>query len=173
MSLTIKAQMPTDNGKTMTFHSGLGGTLIVGPATCEGYNCECSAEATVLTKGETDSWGWEPVYYCAACLAKANGESDSYGAALDVEDRAGFFYISECTNYDGYGDWNATFTSYRAAVAYLRDIEDRAAQWSGLYPNKGVQECQTAEAFAGVKARFARARRELEEELYGPDVDDV
>ena len=173
MALTIKARIPADNGKTIKFGAGPGGTLFVrGFEKCEGYNCACSNDAAVIVQGETDSFGWEPVYYCDDCLAKVDGENVSYEAALDVEDRAGFFYISEGTNYDGYGDWDATFTSYRAAVAYLRDIEDRAAQYGGLYPNNGVQECQTAEALEVVKARFARHRRELEEELYGA-ADDI
>lgn len=168
MALTIKARIPADNGKTLQFGSGPGGTLVVAPETCEGYNCTCSQPATVITQGETDSFGWEPNYYCAECLAKADSECDRYEDALDVADRAGFFYISEGTNYDGYGDWDATFTSYRAAVVYLRRIEDRAARYGGLYPNKGIQET-TAEGLEVVKARFARARRELEAELYGDE----
>jgi hypothetical protein len=173
MALTIKARIPADNGKTLQFGAGPGGTFVVATEKCEGYNCLCTNDATVIVKGETDSFGWEPVYYCDDCLAKSDGEASSYEAALDVEDRAGFFYISEGTNYDGYGDWDATFTSYRAAVVYLRRIEDRAAQYGGLYPNNGVQETD-AEGLEKVKARFARARRELEEELYGAaDEDDA
>jgi len=173
MALTIKARIPADVGKTLQFGAGPGGTFVVSFDKCEGYNCVCTNAATVITQGETDSFGWEPVMYCDDCLAKADGENDSYEAALDVEDRAGFFYISEGTNYDGYGDWDNTFTSYRAAVRYLRDIEERAARYGGLYPNKGVQET-TAEGLEVVKARFARYRRELEEELYGAaDEDDA
>lgn len=172
MGLTIKARIPEDNGKTLRFGSGPGGSLVVAPEPCEGYNCECHNTAVVILQGETDSFGWEPNYYCADCLAKLDGENDSHEQALDVEDRAGFFYISEGTNYDGYGDWDATFTSYRAAVVYLRRIEDRAAPYGGLYPNNGIQETDAA-GLEKVKARFARAQKELEDELYGENADDA
>ena len=165
MALTIKARIPADCGKTLRFGAGPGGTFVVSPDKCEGYNCVCENAATVITQGETDSFGWEPVVYCDDCLAKANGESETYEQALDVEDRVGFFYICEGTQYDGYGDWNNTFTSYRAASRYLRDIEERAAQYGGLYPNKGIQEVPTAEALEAVRARFRRYEQEQREEL--------
>lgn len=167
MALTIKARIPEDNGKTLQFGSGPGGELVVASELCEGYNCACSNTAIVITRGETDSFGWEPVYYCADCLAKCEASCNEYSDATDVEDRAGFFYVSEGTNIDGHGDWDNTFTSYRAAMVYLRNISDRADRYGGLYPNKGVRECNTAEELEVVKARFARARKELEDELYG------
>jgi len=160
MALTIKARIPADNGKTLRCGSGPGGSFVVGPGECEGHNCECENTATVILQGETDSFGWEPIYYCDDCHNKINAGNDSYKDALDVEDRAGFFYISEITNIDGHGDWDSTFTSYRAAVRYLRDIEDRAAPYGGLYPGNGIQET-TAEGLEVVKARFEEHRREL------------
>jgi hypothetical protein len=170
--MEIKARIPQDAGKTIRFGAGPGGELVVASESCEGHNCVCTNAATVIARGETDSFGWEPVYYCDDCLAKADGENDSYEAALDVEDRAGFFYISEGTNYDGYGDWDMTFTSYRAAVRYLRAIEERAARYGGLYPNKGVREVTSAAALEVIEDRFRKARLELEEELYGSQDDE-
>jgi hypothetical protein len=170
--MEIKARIPQDTGKTIQFGAGPGGELVVASESCEGYNCVCTNAATVITRGETDSFGWEPVYYCDDCFAKCEASCNEHADALDVEDRPGFFWISEGTNYDGYGDWDMTFTSYRAAVRYLRDISDRADRYGGLYPNNGVREVTSAAALEVIKDRFRKARLELEEELYGSQDDE-
>ena len=125
---------------------------------CDG----CPNPAVVGVNGEG---GREVLHLCEACSARAADEESAYLGALDVEDRQGHFYISECTNYDGKGDWFQTFTSFRKATAFLRRIEALADRWSGLYPNKGVRET-TAEELAEVTRRVAEARRrEMLEEL--------
>jgi hypothetical protein len=67
-----------------------------------------------------------------------------------VEDRkpkpGHVFYVSECTNHDGHGDWCQTFRSFREATGFYRRIEEKAAPWCGLYPDKGVREIPEAEA---------------------------
>jgi hypothetical protein len=168
-TLKIVARIPQDNGKIIRCYSGDSG-FTVAPTCCEG--CDGDRMATVVVKGEEDSFGWEPVFWCDVCAGIGDAENKAYTDALDVEDRQGYFYVAECTNYDGHGNWDMTFTSYRQAVAYLRKIEVRAGRWGGLYPNKGVRETD-AKGLEDFKARVAEEhRREIEFEMDWPEEED-
>jgi hypothetical protein len=62
----------------------------------------------------------------------------------DVEERAPksghVFYVCECTNTEGHGNWSLVTKSYRRAVAFWRTIELKAEEWGGLHHNFGVRE---------------------------------
>jgi len=169
-NMKVLAQIPQDNGKQIRFsHTDV--------MTVEHELCHlCDAQGAVVVKGETDSFGFEPMVLCADCAANSERSSEEFFEALDIEDRAPLpghaFLVCECTNHDGHGDWCMTFVSYRAAVAFHRRIEDKAAPWCGLYPDKGVREVPEADAARAQEAH----RRELEEAWalagYGDDLDD-
>ena len=135
--IKILARIPDDNGKVIRFSNTA--RMTVGPEPCDG----CQAPAAYVIKGETDSYGFEPVVLCSSCYAKMVKQDEEYMTAADVEDRPGWFIVSECTNYDGHGSWFRAFTSFRSAEAFLRRIEEKAAPWMGLYPGNGVQELAT------------------------------
>jgi hypothetical protein len=134
----------------------------------------------VVVEGEVDSFGREVSQVCVRCARKAWKGGERHAGACDVVDRAGFFWVSEGTNHDGYGSWFGTFTSYREAVAYLRLARDWAARWGGLYPNMGVREAADAAELASVKADHDRTVEEetaslvdlMEEEDWRPTDDD-
>lgn len=158
MSLPVVARIPQDNGREIRYDST--NKVKVEPCPCEGDGCAEPAE--LLIKGEQDSFGWEPMFLCEACYQTMRSEVTAHYEAGDVEDRAPkadhVFMVSECTNVDGHGEWLRTFTSYRKAVGYYRRIEDAAAAWAGLYPNRGVLEVPK------VKAEEARKQRNSEED---------
>lgn len=157
MSLPIVARIPEDLGKVLRYSAH--NSMVVEAGTCE----DCFEHpAVAVVKGEQDSFGWEPIVCCRACLDKMRGQVADHHQANDVEDREGHFIVSEGTNHDGHGDWFRRFTSYRAACGYYRQIEDAAAPWSGLYPNKGVREMSKEEADA-VEARHRQAQKEQDE----------
>ncbi len=161
----IVARLPQDADKVLHLsnsHSCRAGDLTV----CESCDVEPAATALVI-QGETDSFGWEPMAFCQQCYDSMLAEAEAYEDALDVEDRAPkpghLFLVSECTNNDGHGSWEAYFDSYREAAAFLRDIEVQAEPWCGLYPGNGVQEVPAAEAHRVVASAQAARRAEWEE----------
>lgn len=127
--------------------------------------CErCEAQATTRIEGERDSFGVEYIDLCDACAKKTQDEVDEYHSASDVEDRTGWFWVAEMTNYDGHGSWTQFFTSYRAAVSFLRKIERKADRWGGLYPGEGVRELASKEEYEDKRVAAAAARRRDREE---------
>ena len=156
--MKVLARIPQDNGKKIRFsHTD---AMTVGPELCE----QCDCPGAVVIQGETDSFGFEPMVLCEACAAKCERGTEDYLEALDIEDRepqtGHKFLVSECTNHDGHGNWCRVFTSYRAAMGYYRRIEDKAAPWCGLYPDRGVREVPESDA----SRALASHRRMLEEE---------
>ncbi len=150
--MKVLARIPQDNGKKIRFsHTD---AMNVGPEPCE----QCGDQAAVVIKGETDSFGFEPIVLCEACAAKCKRGIEDYHKALDIEDRkpqpGHKFLVNECTNHDGHGNWCRVFTSYRAAMGYYRRIEDKAAPWCGLYPDKGVREVPEADAERAMKSHL-------------------
>lgn len=156
----VLASLPADNGKQI--HYAHGCTLTVEAEVC--HACGTTA-ATVVIQGETDSFGFEPVFLCEECHVEGVAQRERWANALDVEDRepkAGHvFWVSECTNHDGHGDWMRSFRSFREATAYYRRIEEKAASYCGLYPGKGIQEIPCAKA----EERLERERRRFQKEM--------
>lgn len=168
MRNAVLARIPADLGKVIHFGGGM--KLTVGEETCE---C-CEAKATQIIQGETDSFGFEPIFLCDACAKAGKDTEDEYKRALDVEDRAPkpghLFFISECTNVDGHGDWCRAFDSFRAATAYWRQIDRLAEPYAGLYPNRGIREIPEEDARAAER-RVAEALQ-LELESFDEDEDE-
>ena len=155
----VLASLPADHGKRIRYsHSAV---LAVEAEVC---GCCGLREASVVVQGETDSFGFEPVFLCAECHAQQDAQQEQWNAAVDLEDRApreGYvFLVSECTNYDGHGSWCRTFRSFREATAYYRRIEAKAEPYGGLYPDHGVREVAEAEGRKAVDAE----RRAVEDE---------
>jgi hypothetical protein len=159
--MKVLARIPQDNGKKIRFsHADV---MTVGPELCE--LCDCAG--AVVIKGETDSFGFEPMVLCETCAAKCERGSENYLEARDIADRepepSHKFLVSECTNHDGHGNWCCVFTSYRAAVGYYRRITEQAAPYCGLYPGRGVREVPEADAERAIAAH--RREQEAEWEL--------
>jgi hypothetical protein len=59
------------------------------PATaplCEGYNCDCEKPSVVEIQGETDSFGYESLFFCHECWQKMlKGEEDYEEEILSEE----------------------------------------------------------------------------------------
>lgn len=159
MHTTILARIPADNGTRVGF-SRTGG-MTVGEAACE----RCGAPGANVIQGETDSFGFESVVLCDACLKREEEANEQYFSALDVENRepkdGTLFVISESTNHDGHGDWFRSFRSFREATAFYRMIERTAARFCGLYPGKGVREMPAAEVNRIQQRRNEALRREF------------
>jgi hypothetical protein len=104
----------------------------------------CDKPATVLIRGEVDSFGYEELWLCDVHSDDSTNELDAYVEALDVEDRPpkeGFvFIVNECNNADNGVHYYGEFTSYREAMSYYRECEQSAAYRAGLYPDAGVRE---------------------------------
>jgi len=147
----VLARIPEDAGTRI--HCGYQ-FVVAEDELCEG----CENPATVVIQGETDSMGFEPMVLCDACNTNSDGEEERRLAALDVEDRrpapGHVFLVSECTNYDigPAGDWRRSFTSYRKAVSFYREIERKAEPRCGLYPDNGVCEITVADNERGQEA---------------------
>ena len=171
----ILATLPQDLGKRIRFGHDL--VMTVEPAGCEGCG---NAKAVHLIQGETDSFGFEPVALCSACYAQTQAQIEHRLEAGDVADREAkpghVFFVSEYTNHDGHGDWCRVFRSFREATAFYRQIEEQAAPWCGLYPNKGIREMPEAERYlASYRQHIAEAwalEEEYEDDLFD-NFDDV
>ena len=163
----IVARFPQDAEKLLHTSNGTEPFAARECNTCE----DCGAPAALVIQGETDSIGWEPMAFCAACWEKSQSGIDEYAEALDVPDRAPtaghVFLVNEMTNHDGHGSWCRSFRSFRKATAFYRSIDEKAEQWSGLYPDAGVQEVPVEKARAALDSE-ARAREEEWEMLERP-----
>jgi hypothetical protein len=150
----ILARLPEDIGKVIRCSHEQTMTVAATEA-CE----DCGAQAAVVIRGETDSFGFEPIALCSTCLKEVDRNIRAYENGEDVEEAAPaaghIFVVSECTNYDGKGDWFMWFTSLRKATGYYRACERKAAPWGGLYPDKGVRELTLA---AWERMRVSRQR---------------
>ena len=74
MFAQIMARVPEDNGKVLRYsHTE---TITVGPDPCE-YAPGCEGVTAVIVKGDTDSFGWEPILCCEACLQAIRNYDDT------------------------------------------------------------------------------------------------
>jgi hypothetical protein len=153
-------------------------TIVGSNHPCEFYADEtsstapCPRMATTVVKGEEDSFGYEPMYMCDQCLARYKANVASYEEAADVEDREGFFVVSETNNYDtGRGYFLAT-KSFREATAFLRKIRESAARHGGIYPNKGIREFDEKGYIDALLRQKEVCEREAENDAYWSRVEE-
>lgn len=162
----VLAEIPQDNGKEIQYSSL--GSLQVLNNPCD----QCDGKAVVIIRGETDSFGFEPICLCQDCLNCVDKGAEEWLEATDIEDLQApegmLYFFSACTSYDGHGDWCTHRKSLREITKVFRRAEDKAAPWGGLYPI-GVEPelIPEQEARAQVnehRAALEKERQRLDEE---------
>lgn len=164
MSLKVLARIPKDNGKEI--YHGFPTPTVVGPKTCE----DCGVAATVVIRGETDSYGSELLFLCDACHTGGDKAQEEYFKALDIEDTTapeGKRYVfSAGTNIEACKDYFRASVSLREVTSYMRRCEDEADALGGFYPATGIRLVTDDEA-DGLHKAHKDYMDELHEEAYG------
>ena len=138
--MEVLAKIAEEVGKRIRYANGID-PMVVAHTVCEFCN---DVAATMVVKGETDSFGFVPHSICESCYSTTELEIEQHLSASDIADSTcdigKVYVIDETTNIDTYRSWDLVTTSLRTATKMLRRASNIADKYAGLYPNKGIME---------------------------------